>query len=125
MIHSSSNNIRLKINEKEVIVSSEKTLWQLKDEVQPTADVVIYNGFPVTSDRLLEEGDEIVLIKKGKVPSSQGFECLMMSRHTPGVHRKIRKSVVGIAGVGGLGSAGAIAFARIGIATVVFVYFAV
>jgi sulfur carrier protein ThiS adenylyltransferase len=120
---SASKNIRLKINEKEVIVSSEKTLWQLKDEVQPTADVVIYNGFPVTSDRLLEEGDEIVLIKKGEVPSSEEFECLMMSRHTPGVHRKIRESVVGIAGVGGLGSAVAIALARIGIGTLILVDF--
>ena len=123
MIHSASKNIRIKINEKEVIVSSAKTLWQLKAEVQPTADLVIYNGFPVTSDCLLEEGDEIVLIKKGEVPSSQEFECLMMSRHTPGVHQKIRKSVVGIAGVGGLGSAVAIALARIGIGTLILVDF--
>ena len=120
---SASKNIRLKINEKEVIVSSEKTLWQLKAEIQPTADLVIYNGFPVTSDCLLEEGDEIVLIKKGEVPSSEEFECLMMSRHTPGVHQKIRKSVVGIAGVGGLGSAVAIALARIGIGTLILVDF--
>ena len=120
---SASKNIRLRINEKEVIVSSEKTLWQLKAEIQPTADLVIYNGFPVTSDRLLEEGDEIVLIKKGEVPSSEQFECLMMSRHTPGVHQKIRKSVVGIAGVGGLGSAVAVALARIGIGTLILVDF--
>ena len=123
MMDSASKNIRLRINEKEVIVSSEKTLWQLKAEIQPTADLVIYNGFPVTSDRLLEEGDEIVLIKKGEVPSSEQFECLMMSRHTPGVHQKIRKSVVGIAGVGGLGSAVAVALARIGIGTLILVDF--
>jgi sulfur carrier protein ThiS adenylyltransferase len=123
MMDSASKNIRLKINEKEVMVSSEKTLWQLKAEVQPTADLVIYNGFPVTSDCLLEEGDEIILIKKGEVPSSEEFECLMMSRHTPGVHQKIRKSVVGIAGVGGLGSAVAIALARIGIGTLILVDF--
>jgi sulfur carrier protein ThiS adenylyltransferase len=46
-----------------------------------------------------------------------------MSRHTPGVHQKIRKSVVGIAGVGGLGSAVAIALARIGIGTLILVDF--
>ena len=123
MMGSGSKHIRLKINEKEVIVSSEKTLWHLKAEIQPTANLVIYNGFPVTSDCLLEEGDEIVLIKKGEVPSSEEFECLMMSRHTPGVHQKIRKSVVGIAGVGGLGSAVAIALARIGIGTLILVDF--
>jgi sulfur carrier protein ThiS adenylyltransferase len=123
MIHSASRNIRLKINEKELIVSSEKTLWQLKAEVRPTADLVIYNGFPVTSDCLLKEGDEIVLIKKGEVPSPEEFECLMMSRHTPGVHQKIRRSVVGIAGAGGLGSAVAIALARVGVGTLILVDF--
>ena len=123
MRDSPSKNIRLKINEREVIVSSEKTLWQLKAEHKPHADLVIYNGFPVTSDCLLKEGDEIVLIKKREVPSTEEFECLMMSRHTPGVHQKIRKSVVGIAGVGGLGSAVAIALARIGIGTLILVDF--
>jgi sulfur carrier protein ThiS adenylyltransferase len=28
----------------------------------------------------------------------------MMARHTPGIHQKVKNSVVGIAGLGGLGS---------------------
>ena len=44
MMDSASKNIRLRINGKEVIVSSEKTLWQLKAEILPTADLVIYRG---------------------------------------------------------------------------------
>ena len=44
MMGSASKNTRRRINEKVAIISSEKTLWQLKDEIQPTADLVIYRG---------------------------------------------------------------------------------
>ena len=76
----------------------------LRDQFKPNANVIIYNGFPLTSDHPLKQGDEIVFIQKGEIPSPEEFECLMMARHTPGVHQKVKKSVVGIAGLGGLGS---------------------
>jgi sulfur carrier protein ThiS adenylyltransferase len=66
-------------------------------------------------DRVLEEGDAVVLIQRGEIPERDTLEALMASRHTPGVHAIIKKATVGIAGVGGLGSAIAIALARIGI----------
>jgi sulfur carrier protein ThiS adenylyltransferase len=47
----------------------------------------------------------------------------MMARHTPGIHEKIKRSVVGIAGLGGLGSAVAIALARIGVGKLILVDF--
>ena len=102
---------------------SHTTLFQLKNQFKPNADVIIYNGFPVTSDRPLKEGDEIVFIQKGEIPSPEEFECLMMARHTPGIHQKIKRSVVGIAGLGGLGSTVAIALARIGVGTLILVDF--
>ncbi len=115
--------IRVKVNEKEVTGPPTETLFRLKTRFKPDADVVIYNGFPVTSDRALQDGDEIVLIRKGEVPALEEFECLMMSRHTPGVHQKIKKSVVGIAGLGGLGSVVAIALARVGVGTLILADF--
>jgi sulfur carrier protein ThiS adenylyltransferase len=115
--------IRIKINEKEHSVPSNTTLFNLKHQFKPHADVTIYNGFPVDSDRPLRESDEIVFIKKGEPPSPEEFECLMMARHTPGIHRKIKKSVVGIAGLGGLGSAIAIALARVGVGSLILVDF--
>jgi sulfur carrier protein ThiS adenylyltransferase len=118
-----TQNIRLKVNEKEVSVSSQCTLLQLKNQFKPSADVIIYNGFPVTSDLPVNEGDEIVFIQKGASPSQEEIECLMMARHTPGVHQKVRGSVVGIAGLGGLGSAVAIALARIGVGKLILVDF--
>jgi len=118
-----SDIIKIKVNEKEVSVPSQTTLHQLKERFKPKADVIIYNGFPLTRDLPLKEGDEIVLIEKGRPPSLEEFESLLVARHTPGVHQKIRGSVVGIAGLGGLGSAVAIALARIGVGTLILVDF--
>jgi sulfur carrier protein ThiS adenylyltransferase len=115
--------IRIKINEKENFVPSSTTLLKLKNQFKPDADLTIYNGFPVDSDRPLKEGDGIVFIKKGETPSPEEFECLMMARHTPGIHQKIKKSIVGIAGLGGLGSAIAIALARVGVGSLILVDF--
>jgi sulfur carrier protein ThiS adenylyltransferase len=118
-----SEMIRVKINEKEHSVPSNATLLKLKNQFKPHADLIIYNGFPVDSDRPLRGGDEIVYIQKGETPSPEEFECLMMARHTPGIHRKIKKSIVGIAGLGGLGSAIAIALARVGVGSLILVDF--
>ena len=116
-------NIQIKINEKEVSVPPHSTLFQLKKEFKPSADVIIYNGFPLTSDHSLQQGDDIVFIQKQEIPSQEEFECLMMARHTPGVHMKIKRAVVGIAGLGGLGSTVAMALARIGVGTLILVDF--
>lgn|SRR4030043_253914 len=116
-------NIHIKVNEKEILISSNTSLFQLKNQFKPNTDVIIYNSFPVNSDCPLIEGDEIVFIKKGELPSPEEFESLMMSRHTPGIHQKIKKSIVGIAGLGGLGSAIAIALARIGVGKLILVDF--
>jgi sulfur carrier protein ThiS adenylyltransferase len=118
-----SRKIRITVNEKEVSIPPSLLLFHLKDQLKPGADVIIYNGFPVSSDHPLKEGDTIVFIKKGEPPSPEEFESLMMARHTPGIHQKIKKSVVGIAGLGGLGSAIAIALARIGVGKLVLVDF--
>ena len=116
-------DIPIKVNEKEVSVSPHLTLLQLKVQFKPNANVIIYNGFPIASDHSLKEGDEIIFIQKGEIPTPEEFECLMMARHTPGVHQKIKKAIVGIAGLGGLGSTVAIALARIGVGTLILVDF--
>jgi sulfur carrier protein ThiS adenylyltransferase len=118
-----SSTIRVKVNEKEVSIPSNTALFRLKDQFKPNADVIIYNGFPINSDGPLKEGDEMVFIKKGEIPSPEEFESFIMARHTPGIHQKIKGSVVGIAGLGGLGSATGIALARLGVGKLILVDF--
>ena len=111
------------MNEAEATLPDGTTLFQLRTQYKPQADVMIFNGFPVTSDRSLQSGDEVVFIRKGEAPSSEELECLMMARHTPGVHAKIKGAVVGIAGLGGLGSTVAIALARVGVGKLILADF--
>jgi sulfur carrier protein ThiS adenylyltransferase len=123
MKNEASKNIRVKVNEREVSLTPPFTLFQIRDRFKPGADLIILNGFPMESDQPLKQGDEVVLIKRGEPPSPEEFESLMMARHTPGIHQKIKDSVVGIAGLGGLGSMVAIALARIGVGTLILVDF--
>lgn len=103
------------INEQLHDIAQGATLLATRDRVKPQADVVILNGFPQTSDQALNDGDRMVLIRRGEIPTAEELECLLIARHTPGVHARIKQATVGIAGVGGLGSPIAIALARSGV----------
>jgi len=111
------------INERATSISSNTTLHQLLRENKPDADLLIVNGFPQKEDIVLQEGDRVIFITRGEQPTAEELEALMMSRHTPGVHEKIRQSSVGIAGAGGLGSNIAVALARIGVGHLTIVDF--
>ena len=99
------------------------TLGEVAAHHKAGADVLILNGFPASSDTPLNDGDEIFLIRRGEVPTEQELEGLMASRHTPGVHARLKRATVGIAGAGGLGSSVAVALARVGIGRLVIADF--
>ncbi len=115
--------MKILVSEREREVPEGTTLFALKNEVKPAADVVVYNGAPAGEDRELVEGDHVVFIRRGEAPSEEELEALMASRHTPGVHDKVKRASVGIAGLGGLGSAVAIALARVGVGKLVLADF--
>ena len=103
------------VNEQSQQCAATTSLFELRKQINPHADLLIVNGYPADQDQPLTAGDRIVLIQRGTQPTAAELEGLMMARHTPGVHQKIKHSCVGIAGVGGLGSTIAIALARIGV----------
>ena len=107
--------LNIQLNERPMQVEEGVTLFSLRDRVKFDADVVILNGAALIEDALLKEGDEVSLITRGEIPSAGELEALMTSRHTPGVHAKVKTATVGIAGLGGLGSAIAVALARVGV----------
>lgn len=114
--------LKIKLNER-LFETGAKTLFALRDAVKPSADVVILNGAAMNADTPLKEGDEVSLITRGEMPSADELEALMASRHTPGVHAKVKAATVGIAGLGGLGSAIAVALARVGVGRLIIADF--
>jgi sulfur carrier protein ThiS adenylyltransferase len=119
----SERKISITVNEKPLGVSPALTCGALRDRMKPGADVLIRNGFPCGADAVLRDGDRVVLIRRGEVPSTDELEVLMTARHTPAIHAKLKQGVVGIAGLGGLGSAVAVALARAGVGTLILVDF--
>ncbi len=107
--------MRILVNEKEICVEDKITAFKVKENIKIDADIVILNGFPIKEDHVLNDGDKITLIKRGEIPKKEELEALMVSRHTPRVHEKVKKAKVAIAGLGGLGSTVALALGRIGV----------
>ena len=77
--------------------------------------MVIVNGFQTDSDVAITDGDSIFLIQKGVMPSENQLEAMLMARHTPMIHSKVKKASVAILGLGGLGSSIAVQLARTGV----------
>lgn len=115
--------MKICVNEKLKDIPYETMLFSLKNEIKEDADVIVYNGFIMKNDIKLKDGDCIVFIKKGEIPSEDEMEAQLMARHTPEVHNKIKKLSIGIAGLGGLGSNAAVSLARVGVGKLLLVDF--
>ena len=115
--------MKIFINEKLVDVKENITSYQVKDKYKKDSDVVILNGYPIVTDEILKEEDKITLIKKGESLSLDELENLLIARHTPNIHNKLKKGKIAILGLGGLGSNIAISLARIGVGQLVLVDF--
>ncbi len=115
--------MKIHLNEKTLAIRSGDTAFGVRRAYKPEADVVIYNGFMIQEDTLLQDEDRLVLIKRGEKPSYEELETLMAARHTTGVHQKVKKAHVAIAGLGGLGSNIAVSLARIGVGKLTLIDF--
>ena len=114
---------QITVNERKITVHEDARLFELRDKMKPGADVLVRNGAPVTEDCVLEEGDTVVFIRRGEMPSPSDLEAQMAARHTPGVHARLKTATVGIAGLGGLGSTVAVALARTGVGRLILADF--
>ncbi|MFH1351930.1 MAG: sulfur carrier protein ThiS adenylyltransferase ThiF [Pseudomonadota bacterium] len=111
--------ITITLNEKKQSIPAGLSIGKLRDRIMPMADVLVVNGFPSGPGNSLKDGDRVVFISRGGVPKADELEALMVARHTPGVHERMKAAMVGVAGLGGLGSAVTIALARMGIGTLI------
>ena len=110
-------------NGNEVFEKEGITLLEFKQKYFENADVIILNGFQTNENRVLKNNDVITMLKKGVMPSKDVLEYMMMSRHTPFVHEKVKKANVAICGLGGLGSNIAVMLARTGVGKLLLIDF--
>jgi sulfur carrier protein ThiS adenylyltransferase len=99
-------------------LSSLRAEYIEKHQAEESQLVSIVDGFAVAPHLDIDvdlEVQEVTFIERGKLPPEDQLERLMASRHTPGVHNKVKKASVAVCGLGGLGSNIAIALARIGV----------
>lgn len=100
-----------------------RTAFEARNQFGNETDLIILNGFQIDSDAPLAENDTLTIIRKGVMPESEELESMMMARHTPAVHKKLKQGRVAIAGLGGLGSNIAVMLARIGVGKLLLVDF--
>lgn len=115
--------MKIKVNDAITRINKGATVRAVRDRTKPDADIVVLNGYTASGDELLDEGDILHLIKRGEVPSQEELEDLLVARHSPGVHQRMKEAVVGVAGLGGLGSSCAVALCRMGIGKMILADF--
>ncbi len=113
----------IRVNEKEIPWIKGTRIFALRDCYKPDADILVYNGFPVSENVEIHRGDQLSFIRRGEVPDPDEMQRLMVARHSPEIYDKIRNRSVGIAGVGGLGSSLAVALARLAVGNLIIVDF--
>ena len=94
--------MKVRINETLIELGKAESLDKIISRFKPGTDIYILNGFPAEKQTVLKDGDQIVLIKRGEVPSESEMESLMVARHTPGVHSRLKSGMVGVAGLGSI-----------------------
>lgn len=116
--------MKLTVNGKELELELEQqTAFEVREQIGNSTDIVILNGFQIDQDSPLKDGDQLSIIEKGVMPKQEELESMMMARHTPNVHNKLKQGKVAIAGLGGLGSNIAVMLARIGVGELLLVDF--
>lgn len=98
-----------------------RAAFEVRELIGSPSDIIILNGFQLAEDCPVQPDDSVTIIPKGVMPDRDELESMMMARHTPGVHQKIKKGRVAIAGLGGLGSNIAVMLARIGVGELLLV----
>ncbi|MDR3282795.1 MAG: sulfur carrier protein ThiS adenylyltransferase ThiF [Candidatus Methanoplasma sp.] len=103
--------------------TSAGTAFMLRAETFPDREVLVLNGFQISEDAVLHDGDHVYIGKKGVFPERDELHALMSARHTPGVHARVSGATVGVAGLGGLGSNIVAMLARLGVGRLVIADF--
>ena len=86
-------------------------------------DIFIVDGFAIKDDINLDNGSNVVFIRRGVMPEREILRSMIASRNSPELNLALSTAVVGVAGLGGLGSNIALSLARVGVKKLVLADF--
>ena len=86
-------------------------------------DIFIVDGFAIKDDINLDNGSNVVFIRRGAMPEREVLRSMIASRNSPELNLALSKAVIGVAGLGGLGSNIALSLARVGVKKLVLADF--
>lgn len=115
--------MNITVNGKSINIDKSTTIYELSLLLNIEADFFIVNSFPVDKSYIVNNNDNIALIKKGQMPYKEHLEYLLVSRQGVEVYNKLKTSKVVVCGIGGLGSHVAISLARSGVGTIKIIDF--
>ncbi|MBE3605574.1 sulfur carrier protein ThiS adenylyltransferase ThiF [Campylobacter sp. RM13119] len=86
-------------------------------------DIFIVDGFATKENLVLNDGSNVVFIKRGVMPQKDVLKAMIAARNSPELNEALSNACIGVAGLGGLGSNIALSLARVGIAKLVLADF--
>jgi len=86
-------------------------------------DIFIVDGFAIKDDINLNDGSNVVFIRRGVMPEREILRSMIASRNSPELNLALSKAIIGVAGLGGLGSNIALSLARVGVKKLVLADF--
>ena len=110
---------------KELALSDkESEIYKFLEKFNATEpDIFIVDGFAIKDDIDLNDGSNIVFIRRGVMPEREILRSMIASRNSPELNLALSKAVIGVAGLGGLGSNIALSLARVGVKKLVLADF--
>ncbi|MCD8212452.1 MAG: sulfur carrier protein ThiS adenylyltransferase ThiF [Campylobacter sp.] len=86
-------------------------------------DIFIIDGFATKENLPINNGTNVVFIKRGVMPELEILKSMIAARNTPELNKALQSACIGVAGLGGLGSNIALSLARAGVAKLVLADF--
>ena len=95
----------------------------IMSDVCNDGDVIVVDGYSVGHDTIVVDGMDIIVVKRGKMPSEEMLYHMMKSRNGDVVNDAVSGACVAVCGLGGLGSNIACMLARLGVGKLILIDF--
>lgn len=109
--------MRVLINSKEIVLIEDAKVADVCSDL----DVAVVDGYNVSHDTVIVAGMDIIIVKRGEMPSQDMLYRMMRSRNGDIVNNAVSNACIAVCGLGGLGSNIASMLARLGVGKLILI----